>query len=95
MGFDNRLIFHVEVELGSIGFSATKIELAVNKLLQCHQHGFLRSKETVNLNKYQHLRCIGFDMSCNFIWTQMQWQLLWLLLIVLVIVCQVWQMFCY
>ena len=29
-------------------------------------HGFLRSEEDVNLNKFQHLGCMGVILSCSF-----------------------------
>ena len=47
------------------------------------------------LHKYQHRRCIGVDVSCDFVWTQLEWQMFWSLFIVLAIVCHVWQMFCH
>ena len=59
-----------EVELGSIVFSETEIELAVDIFLQSQHHSFLRSKENVNLNKYQHFSCVGVEVPCDFLWTQ-------------------------
>ena len=45
----------------------TEINFALDKLLPCHNNGFLKCEVNISLNKYQYPKCIGVDVSYEFL----------------------------
>ena len=55
------------------------MELAVDKHLPCHHHGFLRSKRNVNLTNINTLGILVLMCPIILCIHSLQWQMLWLL----------------